>query len=233
MQNGKTKTDDKLTAAANGGALKHAPSAQRVILAELKCHIMEGKNDLEIQDVMMLTPTQFAAYKKSLYAQESEDLRTKTTEDVFLEYKWAQEQCIRELDDAKAAFDSEKGGNAIVGAIKAKSEIIDKVMQIGQSMGVITKTPETKLVLNGHIIAGMSDADLRKEIAKEMGGLAQAMAKYGEVNMDGEPISDGPVMPPIFSEPKRTGMNVAGPSKAAAARKSQQIRKLGKVIDVG
>ncbi len=214
-----------------GSALKKAYSAaeMRALLAELKLRLIAGDDDEDIRALLDVSVGRYNELKKELYRQEQAGLSLKTTEDVYLEYKWAQTKCIADLDAAIVEI-PENQPNAKVGAIKARSDIIDKILRTGQDMGIISKEPERKLVIHGHVVAQMSNSELRAAIAKETNQLAGAIARHGDVDMDGNPIGEG--SNPTFSSQEKSGMNISGPSKAAAARASRVSVKRQKVIDV-
>lgn len=207
----------------------------RAKLAELKLWIMDGLTDLEIQEKMGETVTVFNELKRELYRQETARMLSKTTEDVYLEYQWAQAKCLADLEGMITSIQGEtdsKQQNALVGAIKAKSDIIDKVLKTGQDMGVINREPERKINIHGHAVINMTNTDLRKAITQEMQGLSKVIDKYGARDMAGDLITDG-AQGPSFSEQTKSGMAMSGPAKAAAARESRKVVKRQKVIDVG
>lgn len=229
---GDSGTTGAIKRAAQGTQLKKTYSAAelRSLLYELKLRLMEGSTDEEVMTLLGIsTVAKYNELKRELYRQESAELTNKTVEDVFLEYKWAQEKCMKDLDDAMRDI-PENQPNALIGAIKAKSDIIDKILKTGQDIGVINKEPEKKVVIQGHVIAQLSNAELRQMIAQETNALAGALAKYGDVDMDGNSIDD--TLAPTFGPQEKSGMNMSGPAKADAARKSRQAVKRTKIIDV-
>lgn len=228
---GDSGTTGAIKRPAHNSALKKSYSAAetRSLLAELKLRLMEGDSDELIAELLGVSTARYNELKKELYRQENAEISGKSTEDVFLEYKMAQQKCLRDLDDAMKAI-PENQPNALVGAIKAKSEIIDKILKTGQDIGIITKEPERKLVLHGHVVAQLDNKELRKLIAQETNQLADALSKYGDTDMDGNPISEK--TGPVFGDQGKTGMNMSGPVKAQAARASRQAVKRAKVIDV-
>jgi hypothetical protein len=218
---------------AHNSPLKKTYSASqtRALLSELKLRLVNGEADEQIQELLGVTVGKYNELKKELYRQEQASLQSKSTEDVYLEYQWAQRKCIEDLDAAILGI-PENQPNALIGAIKARSDIHDKILKTGQDMGVIAKEPERKVVVHGHIIAQLDNAALRKMIAQETNQLAGAIAKYGDTDMDGNPIDDDDNSAPTFAPQGKSGMSIAGPTKAAAARASRQAVKRQKVIDV-
>jgi hypothetical protein len=219
---------------AAGSALKKSglsATEVRALLYELKLRLMAGDDHETIRSLLGVTVGRYNELKRELYRQEQAEISGKTTEDVFLEYKWAQEARLRELDDAIKVI-PENQPNALVGAIKAKSDIIDKILKTGQDLGVINKEPERKVVIQGHVIAQLNNNDLRKLIVQETNSLAGLLDKYGDADMDDNPIdAEGP----SFTDQGKTGMNMAGPVKAASARASRvavKRQKSSAVIDV-
>lgn len=209
---------------------KHFSAAQvRALLTELKLRIQDGDSDDDIQEKLGVSVARYNELKRELYRQENHALLAKTAEDVYLEYSWAQQKVITDLKELMGEI-PENQPNAKVGALKAISDIHDKILKVGQDIGVINKEPEKKLVIHGHAIAKMSNGDLRKLIAQETMALAGAIAKYGDTDMEGNPVAHD--NGPTFSEQMREGMQLAGPTKAAAARNSRQAVKRTKVIDV-
>lgn len=219
-----------LKRAAHNSPLKKSYSAKelRTALSELRLHLMAGEPDEVIQELLGVTTARYNELKRELYRQERAELQNKTAEDIFMEYVFAQKGCIKDLEDAMKGI-PENQPNALIGAIRAKSEIHDKILKTGQAIGVIAKEPERKVIIQGHVIAQMDNNSLRKLIAQETNSLADALAKYGEVDMDGNPIGE---TTPVFSSQEKTGLAMAGPAKAAAGRASRVAVKRTKVIDV-
>jgi hypothetical protein len=230
-------TKGALKRAKSGSTLKKAFSAieLRTVLADIKRMIGEGKSDRMIAEELGLNAARYNELKRELFRQETADLYSKSTEDVYLEYKWQQNRCIEDLDRMIADIDGDsKQQNALVGAIKARSEIIDKIVKVGQEMGVLERAPEKKLVIHGHAVAQLPDAELRKLIANELQGLQSIVSRYGERDMAGNLITDAPQLPapPAFNAQGKPGTSMGGAIKAEAGRKSRASVKRAKVIDV-
>lgn len=230
-------TNGALKRPREGSKLSRSLSAieTRSLLAEIKKYLGQRVPDEEIAEKLCLTAGRYNDLKKELYRQEIASLQSLTTEDVFLEYKWQQGECIGALDKMITAIGSDtKQHNALVGAIKARSEIIDKVIKTGQDMGVIQKAPETRLVVHGHALTSLSDAQLRKLVVTDLQGLGSLVEKYGMRDMSGKLLTDGgeDEAGPSFTGPGRPGLAQAGAGKAAAARASRATVKRSKVIDV-
>jgi hypothetical protein len=228
---------------------RHKAAVLRAHLGQLKKLIAEGKHsDEDMRDELNarihkesqdkrdeLTVGQYNELKHELYRQGGADIEAKTTAEVFLEYQWAQQRVLEQLDDL-----IDKSGeqvNAKLGALRQKSEIIDKVLKTGQDMGLIEKAPAKSIHLHAHAIAKMGDTDLRNLIAQEMSGFHDVMKRFGATDMDGKPVTDD-VEPqralpgPQFTDDMKPKMAMAGPVKSLAARASRRAVKRTPVIDV-
>ena len=186
----------------------------RSMLADVKRLLGEGKPDHEIAEELLLTAGAYNDLKKELYRQETAEMYNLTTEDVYLEYKWRQMQCIKELDAVIELSKKEDNHNAALGAIRTKSDIIDKLVKIGQSMGVLDSAPERKLITN------------------EMQGLRSVMAKYGDADMSGKPIEPAALEVPAgpeFTDKAKPGKAMGGKAKVLAGKAGAKMKRVKSV----
>lgn len=89
---------------------------------------------------------------------------------VFAEYTQRQIQCVRELEDLSEIFRAERQFSALVGAVKARSEIIERMLRTGQELGVISKAAK-KVEVGGEVhvdVTTLSVHELKVHVAKEM-----------------------------------------------------------------
>lgn len=148
-----------------------------------------GHSDGEIAEGMSLSAAAYNELKRELFRQETAAIYAQSTEEVFLEYAWKQNQCVTDLDVMINGFKTTKQYNALVGAVRAKSDIIDKIVKTGQDMGVLERAPERKMILHGVAVANLDNNGLRKLIAQELSGLSAVMSRFGDQNIMGEPIT--------------------------------------------
>jgi hypothetical protein len=225
----------------------------RRLIAELKTHLALGEADTDIADLMGLDADQYRSLKLEMYKREKVELG-RTTEEFFIDYRLRQEGVIAELDKMVAYYSPQKvkvegGGNnetlmadqfsaqryggqpsAIVGALRAKSDIIDRIVKVGQEFGILEKAPEKKLVIGGLAVAQMSNEDLRRNIVEAVTGLKKLTTRYGDTDVLGRalpsagtvpaPVQDAELVP---AAPKFTGKGkpkeaVGGRAKAAGAK---------------
>jgi hypothetical protein len=160
----------------------------REAIAELLSYLASGYDDSEARTELGLDPEQYAALKRELYSQQAEYYRTRTREDLYTDYINEQRACIHELDKITTRFADDKNASAAVGAIRARSDIVDKIVKLGQDIGLVQKEPDKKVVLGGVAVAALSDAQLRKAIVGEVAALDRLIAEFGDgvsiVDMD-------------------------------------------------
>lgn len=108
---------------------------------------------------------------------EDEDKKLNERKDpriVFAEYRQRQLQCARELDDLCEIFRKSKQFSALVNAVKARSDILDRIMKTGQDLGIIEKKAK-KVEINNNLsvdVQALSVEELRVHMSKEVDELA-------------------------------------------------------------
>lgn len=139
----------------------------------------EGKTDVEIRDDLGLDQDGYDLLKRKMYEVEGDRIRGRSIEETFIDYMTDQRACVKELDDIAKAF----AGNQLsakVGAIRAKSDIVDKIVKFGQDIGLIDRRPEEKRILAGVMVADMSNKQLRGMITSELANLDKMVKTFGE-----------------------------------------------------
>lgn len=164
-------------------AYRLKPDELRLAIATLMAYFAEGKGDDEAREVMGLTLDQFSDLKKAMYSQQIEENRTKTIDERYVDYQLAQQSCVKSLESMIGEFKSTKQYNAMVGAIRARSDIIDKIVLKGQEFGLIEKKAEEKRIIGGVLVGSMPTEDLRKLIVGELVGLEKLVDKFGDGNI--------------------------------------------------
>jgi len=212
------------------------PPEMRLLLAQLRVHLALGHTDDQIAEEMSLRIDVLKALKREFYRHETIALHSATAEEVFIDYAVRQKQCITDLSDLIPELRAVKQHAAIIGAIKAKSDILDKVIKTGQEMGILEKAPERKMVFHGVAIANLDNTKLRRVIAGELQGLAAIVDKFGDKDLFGKPMGEDRTVipalpsatmpaPPEFSdkgEPARAGTSAV---RAEAARKRMGVMR--------
>jgi hypothetical protein len=156
------------------------PRDYRKQLLALLGHYADGASDEEVQELMDLSAVQLLRLKKKLYDQEAERIRETPTEHHYIDYVIKQTACVKALtgllDDAKA----QKNANASVGAIRARSEIFDKIIKVGQEFGILEKKPEEKRIIAGVAVAQLDNTQLRQAITGAIVTMNDLVSKFGD-----------------------------------------------------
>ncbi len=191
-------------------ALARTKTELRHTCAKVRSYLEDGKTHEEICRLLGWEWSRYEELVKEYYAQESEDVRNRTSEQLYVDYVREQTRNIRDLTSILEQFQESKQHSAMVGAVRARSDIYDKIIDRGQQFGLIDKKPETKLVA-GMFVAQLTNKDLRTAITEELGHLNSLMSRYG----DGKNLQDVDPGPLHLSTPKQ---------KAAPAPKTQPAR---------
>lgn len=182
----------------------------------------QGKLDAEIMDEMGVDAPTYSALKAAMFDAKADEIRSKPTEHVYVQYTIDQAQNIKDLTMMLEDFKSTKQYNAMVGAVRARAEIYNKLIEMGQSFGLIRKEPDKKEIIAGMFIADMTNRQLKTAITGELTDLNVLMRRYGDrsiLDMKPGSLHRGPRLPP----PPKTAGSEDDP--LTAARKAIRIDK--------
>ena len=113
---------------------------------------------------------------KEALGEEERGILSRSSEAIFVDYVVRTRSHIRELDDLFESLRTSNQGSAAVGAIKAKQDLLDRMIERGQELGFVAKRPERKTVLFAHL----DERGLAEALATELGGLRDLMSRHGE-----------------------------------------------------
>jgi len=187
-------------------------------IATIYTKLCEGKTDKEIMHEMGLEADEFVAFKTAMMDAKIDELRTMPEEHMYVRYMIEQNINIKDLTQMINQFKSTKQYNALVGAVRARSEILDKIIAKGQEFGIIKKTPSRKEVVAGVLVADMTNNDLRTGITQAIKQLDQLVKMYGNNKTilelpEPDSFHHGPKLPPetlstqLDKPPKKTAKN--------------------------
>lgn len=227
-------------ASKSGGSPMRAWSAVelRLMIAELKAKLSSGLSEIQVAEEMSLDTQQYNALKREMYNADKLEMASKNSEEVFIDYRLRQEGCIHDLETMTKTFKETKQYNAMVGAIRAKSDIIDRIVQRGQEFGVLEKVPEKKQIVAGILVAGLSNDELRMKVARETIGMNELLKTYGDgdilslpdpaapktITVTAEPTHGLPV--PKFNAGMKPKTTTGGLTKAAGGKAAVAARKI-------
>jgi hypothetical protein len=154
--------------------------------------LLEGVDENEIAEELNVNLEELERLKTSLINLKAEEERAKTPEEVYIRYLIDQQRNIRDLsrliEDNRNV--TAKGLSAVVGAIRARAEIHDKVIARGQEFGLVKKVPNRTESLHGIVIEDLTTKDLRSLIIKDLEGFGMMVNRFGEQNILSLPVPE-------------------------------------------
>lgn len=199
-------------------ALKLRGKEMRAALAKLRGHIVEGLDHQDICDELGLDWGEVDELKRKLLDEEAEVVRHKSTEHTYVEYCMEMRRCMSDLDKVVADYTKQKNVTGFVGAVRARAELLDRMIKTGQDFGLIERKAEGASFAAGEAIKNMANADLRKYIYSEINTFNTLIVKFGDQSiLEMEP---GPLYQTI-STPKQPVRKTKGHarSKVLAGRR--------------
>lgn len=149
--------------------------------ANIYYHMVQGKKDLWIRRHLDLDADDFEACKRLMLEEKAEKIRQQPREHYFVEYEAEQRRNIKDLDGLIKNLDANSQYNALVGAIRLRSDITDKIVDRAIDFGLVKKeATKNELIIGGVVIAQLDAAGLRKAIINNTKELSELMVKYGE-----------------------------------------------------
>jgi len=160
---------------------RHGLKEIRRFIVRIKALMALGLEEWEIADKLELDWEQYNDIKKEMYRWEVSDLYDRPTEEHYLNYVIKQHGCLKDLDALIEACSNStlaSDNQTKLGAIRAKSDILDKVVKMGQEFNILEKAPERKQVVAGVVVAQLNNEDLKKAIAAELASANELIEKY-------------------------------------------------------
>jgi len=146
-------------------------------------YLEEGRTDNWIAEKLGLGPDEYQDLKRGAMKAQVSAIRRKTTEEVYADYLVQQAACIRELTSLSKTSRLKSNLPALISAVRARSEILDKIIKMGQDFGIIERKPERKEIALGVVVAKLSNEELRQRILSELCGIDVLMKKFGDKNL--------------------------------------------------
>jgi hypothetical protein len=145
---------------------------------------VQGLSEEEICNSLRIDVAQLRKLEETLYSEQAFEVATEKPERTFAKYKIEQRRNIRDLDNLVSDLDRNSQYNALIGAIRLRSDLLDRIIETGQKLGVINKpATEHKHSHSGSVlslVAQMSPSELRVQI-KQMGESTREMVdRHGE-----------------------------------------------------
>lgn len=137
----------------------------------------EGLSDREARKALNLSEAEYAALRRELVEREKMTLTKRTASDVYVDYCVGQRACLSQL---QVMVETLKGANqpaAALGALKAMSDIHDRIVKVGQDLGIVDKRAAESRSVNLHVDATVDE--IRASVAKEIKATEKLMRDFG------------------------------------------------------
>ncbi len=196
----------------------------------------QGETDADIMDTMGLPAEDYRELKAAMFDAKADEFRAQPTEHRYVQYVIDQAQNVKDLTTMIESFKTTKQYNAMVGAVRCRSEIYKGLIEMGQSFGILRKEPDRKLIINGILVADLTNRQLKTTVTEELSALDGLMRRYGDksiAEIDPGPIHRGKPLPPAASsvakiiEEMGGGSGLAG-TKAKVKAKLKNKNRTGK-----
>lgn len=163
----------------------------RAALSKLRVCLTQGRDDEAVGKELGLAWDEVLELKRRFYDHEAELLRGRSTEHTYVRFAVEQRQCLTDLDNVIAEYKEKKNAAAMVAAIRAKSDILERVLKMGLDLGLVDRNTNGKGYAAGEAIKQMANTELRQYIVAEINVFNQMMVRYGDQGM--LQIAAGPV----------------------------------------
>lgn len=175
------------------------------LLASLRICIANDNTEEEIMKELDLSPINLSTLKKKLADVDGGEITGQAPIEIFLEYILRQKRIIKDLDaiHTRAIGANPVQGQVAIGACKAKSDILDRIIDRGQSLGVYDKKPAELKLLGDLNLDDMDLGELKDQVHKEMEEIKLIVGdnrKEYEVGESGEVI---PFKPKVIEGSKK------------------------------
>lgn len=154
------------------------------LIASIYGRLLDGESDGEIMDSMGLDVREYHKYKEMMYDLKSDEIRHRPPEHVYVDYVVQQTDNLHKLGEiVDNMLHTKEYTTVLVGAIKARSDIQDKILNKGQEFGIVKKLNDSKEVVAGLVTSELTNEDLKKAITGALNDLNRMTERYGDVDI--------------------------------------------------
>jgi hypothetical protein len=197
---------------------KYSKAEVEEAIATIYGRLSEGKDDREVIEEMGISAEDYAALKAAMFEAKADQLRGTPIEHIYVTYMINQIHNVKDLTGMITDFKTTKQYNAMVGAVRVRSEIYDKLVKTGQDMGLIRREPNRTEIIAGVVVADLTNQQLKKAIVGELADLNKLMKRYGDgkiVEMEPGDLHYGEALPPR-SEPTSPTVTASRPAYSSS-----------------
>jgi hypothetical protein len=160
------------------------PRRDKLLFASrIHAELIKGTDESEIADLLGLDRQTYLFVRSFMLQELANEIRSLSSDQQFVDYRLSQQRNIHDLDELIKNLDEQTQYNALVGALRLRSEIQDKIVTRGQEFGVISKQPDRKEIVAGVVVSDLSTADLREMITGQLSALHGMIEKHGDADI--------------------------------------------------
>jgi hypothetical protein len=141
---------------------------------------VEGKKDAACQEFLGLDADDYAEVQSFLLESRAETHRTRPREHVYVEYELETRKAIHDLDTLITNLDANSQYNALIGAIRLRADLVDRIVAKGQEFGLLKKQAERRELVGGIVIAELGMPELKGEIVKQARLNRRLLEEFGD-----------------------------------------------------
>jgi len=148
--------------------------------------LIKGDDEGDVADIMGWDESTAAKIKKVMLDAKVDEVKSLTPEQTFIQYMIDQKRNLHDLNQLINHLDARRNHNAVVGAIRLRSDITDKVLERGFDFGILQKKQNAPLgsgntfVLGGVDVRVLSAPQLQDAIKTQLNELSELVEGYGE-----------------------------------------------------
>lgn len=170
--------------------VKLTPARKREVLARIRAFMAADATDDEISKATGLTLGDVRELRRQVIRAETDLLQKRTDAEWFAEYRLKTEAMAGDLDMVieLARKEGTKQMTAVVGAVRAKAQIAKDVIEMGQTLGLISRKAQQHEIIGGIAVANLELSELRELIAQTAMVTARIVDRYeGATILDIDP----------------------------------------------
>lgn len=141
--------------------------------------MVEGYDDDDIMDQLSLSDEQYAVVKKFVFSSLGDEEETKGPKERFAQYMIETQRDISDINALIGNLNDKRQYSTVLAAIRLRGELRDKIIDTGQTLGVIAKEPERRVIVGGIAVASLEDKELRRGVVTAIAGLSGLLQRYG------------------------------------------------------
>lgn len=188
--------------------------------------LMAGESDYDAQFALGIDAPTYLKVKVHMLDMKAQALRSLPTEHVYVQYVLDQGQNIRELTAMMGQFKKTKQYNAMVGALRLRADLHDRILSKGQECGIIHREAQRKEVIAGIVITDLTNLQLRGQLQTELNDINDMMNGHGEVkflDVEAGPTHHGPTLKKPKSAKKALKKKAPKSTKKRAKKKQRVV----------